>query len=247
MPRSQDGAADRCAGRILGKMRRSARHWGLFKGGARIALGLSGGRDSLVMLELMARMRQQWHPPLELLALHVRLDAGGEGPQLPEKIREWVKSRGIDLVEVTPRQEIPEEGLRCFTCSRIRRRSLFEEAEARGCRLVALGHHADDVVETWLMSLLYSGTGDPLPPRRDYFDGAISVIRPMIEIRRPELVRLARLAELPAPVPPCPLEERGRRTKVEAALKSLRPDEKLVRRHLFWAAMRDLDAERKKL
>lgn len=238
----EDGTADRCAGRILGKMRRITRRWKLFEGGARIALGLSGGRDSLVMLELMARMRQQWHPPLKLIAMHVRLDAGGEGPELPRRISDWVESLDLEMIEVSPRQEIPREGLRCFSCSRIRRRSLFEEAERRGYQLVALGHHADDVVETWLMSLLYSGSGDALPPRRDYFDGAISVIRPMIEIRRAEIARLARLAMLPVPIPPCPLEEGGKRAKVENALRSLRPDEKLVRRQLFWAAMRDLGA-----
>lgn len=238
-----ENAADRCAGRILGKMRRSARRWALFDRGRKIALGLSGGLDSLVLVELMSRMKRQWHPALECVALHVRVDAEGSASVLSPQIRDWVESRGMELIEVDPRQDIPSTGIRCFECSRIRRRSLFEEAEARACPLVALGHHADDVVETWLMSLFYTGSGDSLLPRRDYFDGAVSVIRPMIEIRRSEIERVARLADIPEPAPPCPEEAPGRRAKVAEALRSLRPDEKLVRRHLFWAAMRKIDAE----
>ena len=236
----QQSTADRCAGRLLGKMRRSARRWELYEGGSRIALGISGGRDSLVMLELMASMRESWHPPLELTALHIRLDAGGVAGELPSPIHDRARQHKVDIIEIIPESRLLPEKLSCFECSRIRRRTLFEEAASRGFPLVALGHHADDVVETWLMSLFYSGSGDSLPPRRDYFGASISVIRPMIEIRRAEIIRMARLAELPAPAPACPLEDTGKRRKIEEALKCLRPDEKLVRRHLFWTAMRNL-------
>jgi len=233
---------DRCAGRILGKMRRSARRWKLYEGGSRIAIGLSGGRDSLVLLELMALMREHWHPRLKLLALHLRLNTDGVTVGLPPAIHNWAAHRQIEIIEVIPTDPLPEGKLRCFECSRIRRKTLFQEASVRGFPLLALGHHADDVVETWLMSLFFSGKSDSLPPRRDYFDSTISVIRPMIEIRRAEITRLARLAEVPDPIPACPLEEKGRRRRVKEALRCIRPDEKLVRRHLFWAAMRNFQA-----
>jgi len=236
---------DRCAGRLLGKMRRAARRWGLFSSGSRIALGVSGGRDSLALVELMSRLATRWHPRLELAAFHVRVDSRGRGPELSPEIREFIQSRGMPLIEVDPRGDIGTTGLRCFQCSRIRRRSLFEQAEQSGFPTVALGHHADDVVETWLMSLFFSGSGDTLLPVRRYFDGAVTIIRPMIELRRGEIARLARLGGHPPPAPPCPDEDRSRRTRIENALKELRPDERLIRRHLFWAAMRAESIERK--
>jgi len=231
-------AADRAAGRMLGKMRRSARKWAFFESGTKVALAVSGGLDSLVMVELMSRFGLRWFPRLEMIALHIRLDARGTGENLNPEITEYIRSRGVELVEIDPRQEIPPEEIHCFECSRIRRRSLFEEAEKLGYPVVALGHHADDLVETWLMSLFYSGTPDLLLPMREYFEGAVSVIRPMIELQRRELKRLARLTEIPEPMAPCPLETQGRRESISRALAQLRPDEQRVRRHLFHAALR---------
>ena len=131
----------------------------------------------------------------------------------------------------------------CFACSRARRRTLLEAAEGLGSNLVALGHHADDVVETWLLALFYTGTAEVIPPLRSYFEGAVTVVRPLYELRRRELQRLARLAGMPAPMGGCVREEEARRGKIRAALASFGRDQDVVRRQLYWAIVRQVGTD----
>jgi tRNA(Ile)-lysidine synthase TilS/MesJ len=178
--------------------------------------------------------------PLELSAIHVRLDADGATGGLPEATVRWLGSRNLELLEVEARLDGSEQlPLDCFACARVRRRTLLETADARGVSLVALGHHADDVVETWLLSLMYTGTPEVIPPVRSYFDGAVTVVRPLYELQRRELSRLARLAAFPSSLTRCRRKDEARREKVRKALSALGPDQSLVRRQLYWVAVRE--------
>ena len=126
--------------------------------------------------------------------------------------------------------------------SAVRRAAILTSEDSRGVSFVALGHHADDVVETWLLSLMYTGTPEVIPPVRSYFDGAVTVVRPLYELQRRELVRLARLADFPKPVARCRREDEARREKVRTALSAMGRDQNLVRRQLYWAAVRQYEA-----
>ncbi len=233
----------RAAGRLAGKLRRACRRWQLLPEGGGVAVGLSGGRDSLALVALLADEVRFRKPQLALTALHVHLDAGEVGAPLPEGTRRWCEERGVRVRVVEPRlgpgDPAPTD---CFGCARIRRRALLEAAETAGCRVLALGHHADDVVETWLLSLFYTGRAEVLAPRRSYFDGAVELVRPLIELRRAEIHRLARLCGFPAPPAPCPHQDAARRDRVRAVLAALGRDERTVRRHLYWAAMREVSS-----
>jgi len=203
-------------------------------------LGISGGTDSLAMAYLLGEHSHRLREPLQLAAVHVRLDADGATDALPEATVRWLGLRDIELFEVEGRLDGSEElPLDCFACARARRRTLLETADERGVSLVALGHHADDVVETWLLSLMYTGTPEVIPPVRSYFDGAVTVVRPLYELQRRELARLARLADFPRPPARCRREDEARREKVRKALSALGRDQSLVRRHLYWAAVRE--------
>ena len=118
---------------------------------------------------------------------------------------------------------------------------LLEAAAVRGARHVALGHHADDVVETFLLSLLYTGRGEIMPPERDYFRGAVRLIRPLYEVRKDELERVARLAGAPVQAARCARERDSRRASVRSMLDVLGRDQRRVRRQLYWAAVRQLE------
>jgi tRNA 2-thiocytidine biosynthesis protein TtcA len=205
-------------------------------------LALSGGIDSLAMAYLVKEHNRRLQKPLKLCGLHVRLDAGGATQALPVTTHRWLKARGIEVLEVEGRLDGSEElPLDCYACARARRRTLLESADAHSVSCVALGHHADDVVETWLLSLMYSGKPEVLPPVRSYFDGAVTVVRPLYELRRSELRRLARLAVFPEPVARCRREDEARREKVREALSALGRDQNLVRRQLYWAAVRQYE------
>jgi len=232
------------AGRLLGKMRRAIRRWELLPPGSRVALGISGGVDSLVMLWLLAEHARSVRPPLELVGLHVRLDARGVTGELPREVVDWAAERGVEIRSVPPRfdaaEEVPES---CFRCARIRRRTLLEVADGLGFPRVALGHHADDVVETWLMGLFFGGSPGLLAPSRSYFQGVVTVVRPLYELRAGEIRRMGRLCGLPTVASSCPLDGSTSRETVRRVLGALGPQEQQVRRNLFWQVVRNLERE----
>jgi tRNA 2-thiocytidine biosynthesis protein TtcA len=207
-----------------------------------MVLAVSGGTDSLAMAYLVCEHNRRLQRPLKVSAIHVRLDADGLTAGLPDPTVRWLRSRGLEVIEVDGRLDGSEElPLDCFACARTRRRTLLEAAEAHGASYVALGHHADDVVETWLLSLMYTGNAEAIPPVRVYFDGAVSIVRPLYELQRRELVRLARLADFPQPIARCRREDEARRERVREALSALGRDQNLVRRQLYWAVVRQIE------
>jgi tRNA 2-thiocytidine biosynthesis protein TtcA len=224
----------------MGKLRRTARRWPVLPEGERMVLAVSGGIDSLALAYLVGEHNQRLQKPIEISALHVRLDTDGQTGGLPEASVQWLHSRHIEVDQIDARLNGSEElPLDCYACARARRRTLLEAADERGVGCVALGHQADDVVETWLLSLMYTGTPETIPPVRTYFDGAVRVVRPLYELQRKELMRLARLAVFPEPIERCRREDEARREKVRKALAALGRDQGRVRRQLYWAAVRN--------
>lgn len=240
----KDPRLEACLGRLTVKVRRAARRWSVLEDGARVAVGVSGGRDSLALVELLHAVSLQLQRPLTLVGVHVTLDGDGRASRLPEAHREFLERRGVPLEEVVPPVEAELDGpLECFRCAQWRRRALLTAARDRGCPLLALGHHADDVVETWLVSMLYTGSPEVLVPRRSYFGGAVTLVRPAWLLKRGELARLHRLAGAPEPVPPCSRAASSRRARAGDVLRALGRDERTVRRQLFWAAARAFEQE----
>ena len=207
-----------------------------------MAVAISGGVDSLAMAYLLVRNNPTLRSPLDLRGFHVRLGAEGPTEGVTEEVRAFCADIGLGLEEVMPRFEVTDVApFDCYRCARVRRRTLLEVASGAGYSHLSLGHHADDVVETWLLSLFYTGRGDALSPSRSYFEGAVTVVRPLYELRKPEIERLARLASFPTASPVCGRENDARRRRVADALASLGRDQKVVRRQLFWAAVRQLE------
>ncbi|NOZ93168.1 MAG: hypothetical protein GXP47_00295 [Acidobacteria bacterium] len=236
------GRCQRAAGRLLGKLRRTCRRWDLLPRGGNLGIAVSGGADSLVLVELLRRLTPVLEHPPELVAFHVALDGNGITAGLGDAVRRWLDDLGIPLHTVPPRFDASETvPATCFQCARIRRRTLLEAADSHGVHHLALGHHADDAVETWLMSLFYTGTPEAMAPRRSYFGGAVTLVRPLFEIRRQEIARVARLCGLPVTASRCPVEAAGtKRDAIRRSLAALGRDQRRVRRQLFWALVRQL-------
>lgn len=210
--------------------------------GERVMLAVSGGIDSLAMAYLACEHNRRMKRPLEFSVIHVCLDTDGPAKRLPESTAHWLRLRELEVIEVEGRMDGSEElPLDCYSCARARRRTLLEAAEAQGASYVALGHHADDVVETWLLSLMYTGHAESIPPVRSYFDGAVTIVRPLYELQRRELVRLGRLADFPEPVASCRREDEARRERIRRVLSALGRDQNRVRRQLYWAAVRQCE------
>ncbi len=219
---------------------KACREFGLIEPGDRIAVGISGGKDSFTLLELLAYANQ--HPrlalpggPYTLIAIHVDGSEAGL-PDLRPALRPWLEALGVPYVFVP--LELRDDEPRppdCFRCAFNRRKALFLAAERLGCRKVAFGHHADDAATTTLMNLLQQGRLESLLPRRTFFQGHFTVIRPLIYLTETDTRRYARVRGWEqAPESSCPRAHITRRQQVEAFLSGFPPREREQIRTNLW-------------
>ncbi len=128
--------------------------------------------------------------------------------------------------------------LTCFRCAWHRRKALFLAADRLDCNKVAFGHHADDVVETALLNLFYGGRLESMEPRVEFFDGKITLIRPLLYVPKKALTRFAQASNFPPPPPRCPNSLTSRRARMQAILRELEKDHRGVKSNLLRALRR---------
>jgi len=219
VPPSDQGTGERFEKAIFyldRKVTKAIRRFGLLHDGDRVLVGVSGGKDSLMLLHVLVR-RRQWRPErYELVACHVRQEWSSASTSLETLLARECKVLEVPFLCVTADPLPPPEALRaktapCLLCSRRRRKALFEAAVAHGCRTVALAHHKEDAAETLLLNLLWQGRCEGLAPRREFFGGVVTVIRPLLLVDEADLARACRLYGFPALTCSCPQAERSRR------------------------------------
>ncbi|GAB4567640.1 MAG: tRNA 2-thiocytidine(32) synthetase TtcA [Anaerolineae bacterium] len=201
---SEQERASRIAAFLLKRVNRAIRDFAMIRDGDRIAVAVSGGKDSLGLLHLLSQRRRSAPEKYELIGIHIRGD--GRGPTEPyEPLETWLRQLDIPVVcedwDLPPDEPLP---MNCFRCSWNRRRQLFLTAHRLGCNVVALGHHADDIIETFLLNLFQNGRLDTMAPHSVYFDGVLRLIRPLIYAPEKEMRRLAAAMGFPPPPPSCP-------------------------------------------
>ncbi len=216
---------DTIAHYLLRSVRRAVREFALIAPGDRIAVGVSGGKDSRTLLDLLARGVQlpgvSDPAPYSIVAVHVDGSAVGL-PDMRPILEPWFVECDIPHtivpLEVDEDEPLP---LECFRCSWNRRKTLFRAAEQLGCNKVAFGHHADDAAVTSLLSLLYKGKLETLAPRRTYFRNQFEVIRPLIYLAERDIAAYARACgwDIPAELA-CSREDEAQRNHIERFLHS---------------------------
>lgn len=224
----------------FGNLRRLAgkaiTRYGLVGPGDRVALGLSGGVDSLALLELLARRRRYLPFTYDLVAIHVNVRS------IPYEIdRAWTQGFCDDLgVPFLWRDlDVDFEGYGkpspCFLCSRARRRELFTVAREHGCNRLALGHHQDDAVQTLLLNMVYNSAMSAMPPRLSMFDGTLDIIRPFILVPEKQIKAYARVRAYPAQKALCPYGDASRRAGMKEIVRQLEGMHRKARRNIFHA------------
>lgn len=210
----------------------SMRHQ-LLAEGDRVLVAISGGKDSYTMLHLLDRMVRALPFRVQLIAVHLdQQQPGYDGSSL----RAWLDARGgayeilsEDTYSVVTEKLAPGATY-CSLCSRLRRGILYSAAERLGCNKVALGHHRDDGLETFLLNLFYSGKLQAMPAKFTTDDGRFEVIRPLIDCAEADIARFAEA--LAFPILPCNLcgtQEGLKREKVADLLTQLEADNPQVR------------------
>lgn len=194
----------------------------------KIAVAVSGGKDSLTLLKVL-KDRMAFMPiKYELLAVHIDLGYPCQHPKILAKYFESIgvkyHIKKVDILKGKSRKDIS-----CFWCSWNRRKAIFETADRFGCNKVALGHHKDDIIETILLNLFFHGEFSAMCPRQELFKGKIVIIRPLAYVEEDMIKAFAKEAGFMHEKCKCPNSFTSNRTKMRALitqLKKLNPDVK---------------------
>jgi len=225
--------------RLLRGTARAVEDFGLIEEGDRILVAVSGGKDSLTMLHLLQRLRERAPIAFDLVA--VNLDQGQPGFPA-DVLRTHLESTGVPHVMLRKdtysivKRLVPEGKTTCPVCSRLRRGILYNAAVELGCSKIALGHHRDDLVETLLLSALYSGALKSMPPRLRSDDGRNVVIRPMCYAAEEDIAAFAEAMRFPViPCDLCGSQPNLRRKRVKQLLRELSAENRAVKGNLLHA------------
>ena len=230
---------DRVEHRLLTQLARASHDFTLLEPGDRVMVAVSGGKDSHALLYLLREIQKR--APFEFSLVAVNVDQGHPGfPQavLPEYFtREGYEFEIVheDTYSVV-KEKVPAGKTTCSLCSRLRRGILYTTASRLGATKIALGHHRDDVIETLLLNLFFSGQTKAMPPRLRSDDGRHVVIRPLVYAAETDIAAFA--AEKAFPIIPCDLcgsQEQLQRKRVKALLATLEAENPNVRRNLLAA------------
>lgn len=205
---------------ILGCIRRADQDFGMIRAGDRVAVGVSGGKDSLLLLYAMALYRKFCPEPFELEALTLTM---GLEPFDVSGIRELCDRLEVPYIvrETEIAKVIFEERKEknpCSLCSKMRRGALNELCVERGINKLALGHHRDDAEETLLLSLFYEGRLHTFQPVTYLSRTGITQIRPMLYISEKDIIHQARVLNLPIVKSPCPADGYTKRQDMKELL-----------------------------
>ena len=217
--------------------------YSLLEDGDRVLVALSGGKDSLELLRLLGRQQRILKPKIEVEAIHVVMDNVPYATDL-DYLHSACAELGVRLNVVHASFEDREGSKKpkCFMCSWNRRKAIFTFATDGGYNKVALGHHQDDVMITFLMNIFYEGAIQTMPPalRMKYYP--VTLIRPMCLIPEKYIVMLAENYKFREQISKCPFEQLTKRTEITELLRKLEQDNPEVR-YSLWGAMKNINRE----
>lgn len=221
---------------IVKKFHKACADYGLIADGDHILVGLSGGKDSLALVELLGRRAQIYKPRFRVTALHVRVKERAYQTDL-RYLQSFCDEVNVPLivrdVEIDNGLRVTGDGLRlkeanpCFLCSWYRRKTLFNVAQELGCNKIAFGHHRDDLLETLLMNLIYQGAFATMPPLLQLEKMPLQIIRPLCLIDEADLIAYAEERGYRKQTKLCPFEHVSSREKVKgllAQIKAVNPE-----------------------
>lgn len=218
-----------------GRVRKAIERYDMIQEGDKIAVGLSGGKDSLALLTFLSRIQRYFPKKFELIALTVDMHNGESDFS---QITEYCRSLGIEHKIIPSRIfellfEVRKESNPCSLCARLRRGMLANEAKALGCNKIALGHHANDLIETFFLSMFYESRLSTFAPVTYLERTGMTVIRPMILVWESETVAVS--AGLPIFHNDCPANKNTQREFVKKYIATLQPHIPEVHEHILSA------------
>jgi len=208
--------------------------------GDRILVGVSGGKDSLTLLRILQRRRRRLPIDYTVRAIHVATDYEEQPEVERDRLREYCESLGCEYlfkeVAIAKKNKLGRED--CFWCSWNRRKALFETAAETGYNKVALGHHKDDIAETILMNMIWSGELSGINPVQSLFGGKVVLIRPLVFLEEKEIRRYVMELGLPEIKSSCPRNYDSKRALIRDMLARLAKGNKDIKNNILRAPYR---------
>lgn len=235
---------ERLSKHLFRRFHQACQQYGLLADGDKVLIGLSGGKDSLLLTELLGRQARIFVPRIEVTAVHIRVRERNYQSDLTY-LESFCREAGVPFVVRDTEIKTPEEAREkdpCFVCAWYRRKALLELAQELGCNKIALGHHRDDILHTLLMNLTFQGSFATMPPLLKLDKMPLAHIRPLCLIDEKDIVRYAELRGYQKQMRLCPFEHASSRTDIRrlfAELEKLNPD---IRSSL-WNAMQNIKTD----
>ena len=225
--------------RLLHHTGRAIADFAMIEASDRVMVCVSGGKDSFTLLHVLQQLQRS--APIAFSIVAVNLDQ--KHPGFPAaQLEAYLRSRGVEVRMLSQdtlsivKRLVPEGKTTCPVCSRLRRGILYNAAQEMGCTKIALGHHRDDLIESLLLSMFFSGKTRSMPPVLRSDDGRNTVIRPLCYASEKDIAAFA--AEAGFPIIPCDLcgsQENLQRKRIKQMLSDLERDHPGVRASLFGA------------
>lgn len=223
--------------RLLKQFNRALREFRLIEDGDRVLVGLSGGKDSLCLLELLAQRRQVFVPKFSLEAIHIRMENIAYETDT-RYLEDFCTRLEVPLHIVTTSFDASTDKRKspCFLCSWMRRKQMFNLAQELGCNKIALGHHMDDIVHTALMNTTFQGRFDSMPVRLKMKKMPLEIIRPLSMCHEADILQFAEENNYQKQAKLCPYEHDSHRDtmrQIFEELEELNPEA----RYSIWNAL----------
>mgnify|MGYP004609061213 FL=1 len=229
--------------RVLSEVRKAVDDYHMIAEGDKIAVGISGGKDSLTLLYALSSLRRFYPHPFDLVAVTVDLGLANldltEIKKLCEKLEVPYTVVKTQIGQIVFEQR--QENNPCALCAKMRKGALNEAMKQLGCNKIAYAHHMDDVVETMMLSLLYEGRFHTFSPVTYLDDTGLTVIRPLIYMKEADVIGFVRKYKVPVVKSPCPADGHTKREYVKQLLKQLNTENPGVKQRMFTAIQNGCD------
>ena len=225
--------------KLMGLVRRCVDDYNMIEAGDKIAVGVSGGKDSLVLLVLLAGLKKYFNKPFELEAITIDMGLGMDYSAIQALCGKWEVPYTVVKTEVAPIIfDYRKEKNPCSMCSKMRRGALNQAILDKGFNKLALGHHYDDAVETFVMSLIYEGRISCFQPVTNLDRTGVIQIRPMLYIHEKTVDNFAKRMELPVLQNRCPVDKETKREEIKKLIYDLSATYPDLKERIFGAMQR---------
>lgn len=222
--------------KLAAKVHKIQAHHKIFGEKDKILVGVSGGKDSLLLLEILGELRRNFRYKFEIIPVHIRIKDVGYHIDL-QAIEEISKYYGCAFRIIETEIDFDPEHKKgpCFVCSWHRRKLLFSAAREAGCNKIALGHHMDDAVQTLLLNMIYHGSVSSMPLSLSMFGGTLELIRPLLFLDEKEIIKYEEERNYSQLVKDCPYGSTTRRNRMKELTEEIERIHPVAKKNIFRA------------